>query len=103
MVNLTTPAHHIVFSHYCKNKDVVPRLTHTVSPIPTVNTNSLMCANIPEEDLESSALDNSTAVCGTNGITYPSLCQLIQDTGNEAVAYAGSCDRRECQGGPVSK
>ena len=64
-----------------------------------------MCANVPEENPESSALvnDNSTAVCGTNGVTYPSLCQLIQDTGNEAVAYAGQCDRRECQGGPVSK
>ena len=62
-----------------------------------------MCANIPEENPESSALDNSTAVCGTNGVTYPSLCQFIQDTGNEAVAYAGPCDRRECQGGPVSE
>ena len=41
-------------------------------------------------------------VCGTNGVTYPDLCRLLQDTGNEAVAYAGECDREECQGGPVS-
>ena len=46
--------------------------------------------------------DDRSVVCATNGVTYPSLCQLIQDTGNEAVAYAGHCDRKECQGGPVS-
>ena len=43
-----------------------------------------------------------TAMCATNGITYPSLCRLLQDTGNEDVAYAGECDRDECQGGSVS-
>ena len=47
-------------------------------------------------------VDTSSAVCGTNGVTYPDLCRLLQDTGNEAVAYAGECDREECQGGPVS-
>ena len=46
--------------------------------------------------------DDSSLVCATNGITYPSLCRLIQDTGNETVAYTGQCEREECQGGPVS-
>ena len=41
-------------------------------------------------------------MCGTNGETYPSLCELLQDTGNEGVAYAGECDREECEGGEVS-
>ena len=50
----------------------------------------------------SSTEEDSTAVCGTNGVTYPNLCQLLQDTGNEAVAYAGECDSEECEGGPVS-
>ena len=61
-----------------------------------VDLNSLVCEN--QDQLG----DDSTAVCATNGVTYSSLCQLIQDTGNEAVAYAGQCDREECEGGQVS-
>ena len=41
-------------------------------------------------------------MCATHGVTYPSVCRLLQDTGNEAVAYAGECNREECQGGSVS-
>lgn len=52
----------------------------------------------PEDNEE----DTSDSVCGTNGQTYPSLCQLLQDTGNEGVAYVGECDREECDGGSVS-
>ena len=63
----------------------------------TVSPDSLLCEDDDEEE------DDSATVCATNGITYPSLCRLIQDTGNEAVAYAGPCDREECDGGPVSK
>ena len=50
----------------------------------------------PEDEVE------DTSVCGTNGQTYPSLCRLLQDTGNEGVAYAGECDREECDGELVS-
>ena len=64
----------------------------------TVNPESLVCDNQPVNS--ASADDN--AVCATNGATYSSLCRLIQDTGNEAVAYVGECDREECEGGPVS-
>jgi hypothetical protein len=52
------------------------------------------------------SMDNQTntrAICGTNGVTYPSLCHLIQDTANEGVAYAGACDSDECSGGSVSQ
>jgi hypothetical protein len=59
-----------------------------------VDPNSLVCDDDNDDD---------DAVCATNGVTYPSLCRLLQDTGNEAVAYAGECDREECQGGKVSK
>ena len=41
-------------------------------------------------------------MCGTNGVTYPSICRLLQDTGNVEVAYAGDCDAEDCSGGPVS-
>ena len=64
-----------------------------------VNRNSLECQDDSEDDANS---DNDDAVCATNGVTYPSVCRLLQDTGNEAVAYAGECDREECQGGSVS-
>ena len=72
----------------------------------TVNRNSLECADDQENSEDAASddanSDNDDAVCATHGVTYPSLCRLLQDTGNEAVAYAGECDREECQGGSVS-
>ena len=44
---------------------------------------------------------SDTVMCATNGVTYPSLCRLLQDTGNEVVAHTGDCNRDECQGGMV--
>ena len=71
-----------------------------------VNRNSLECADDPDDSeddpSEDANSDSDDAVCATHGVTYPSLCRLLQDTGNEAVAYAGECDREECQGGRVS-
>ena len=46
--------------------------------------------------------DNALVLCGTNGVTYSSLCHLLQDTGNEGVAYVGACGSEECNGGQVS-
>ena len=59
-----------------------------------MDPNSLVCDDDDDDD--------DDEVCATNGVTYPSLCRLLQDTGNEAVAYAGECDREECEGGKVS-
>ena len=71
-------------------------LVYTALADPT----TLTCADDPE-NAESQEVSND-AVCATNGVTYPSVCWLLQDTGNETVAYAGECDREECQGGSVS-
>lgn len=68
-----------------------------------------MCGNIIVPDQTPESVGNGSAfettpgptVCGTNGVTYLSLCHLLQDTGKEAVAYAGRCGQEECQGGPV--
>ena len=59
-----------------------------------VDPNSLVCDDDDNDD--------DDEVCATNGVTYPSVCRLLQDTGNEAVVYAGECEREECQGGKVS-
>ena len=80
--------------------------TSTTYSISVVNVDSLACRDETilvenHESVKTSLLDSSL-VCATNGVTYASLCRLIQDTGNEAVAYAGQCGREECQGGPVS-
>ena len=42
------------------------------------------------------------SLCATNGVTYHSLCSLLQDTGNEGVAYVGECGSEECGGSSVS-
>ena len=76
-------------------------ITYPILIACTVNRNSLECADDDEDD-DPSEDDDDNAVCATHGVTYPSLCRLLQDTGNEAVAYAGECDRDECQGGSVS-
>ena len=59
-----------------------------------MDPNSLVCDDDDDDD--------DDEVCATNGVTYSSICRLLQDTGNEAVAYAGECDREECRGGKVS-
>lgn len=46
--------------------------------------------------------DSGIQLCATNGVTYNSLCQLLQDTGNVRVAFVGACDSVECSGGSVS-
>ena len=43
-----------------------------------------------------------TRVCGTDGNTYSSICQLLQETVNVNVHYAGRCNSSHCRGGPVS-
>ena len=62
-----------------------------------VDIDDLICEDLTEMDTE------DMVVCGTNCKTYPSTCQLLQDTGGTGrVAYAGSCDNPECFGGHVS-
>lgn len=51
---------------------------------------------------EANPMSSRHTLCGTNGVTYPSLCHLIQDTGNEGVAYAGACNSDKCNSGNVS-
>ena len=50
-------------------------------------------------DKESKSLFH--AVCGDDGRTYASLCNLVQDSLQTDVAYDGSCNRTECIGGEV--
>ena len=45
--------------------------------------------------------DNGTKLCATNGVTYGSLCRLLQDSKKEGVAYVGVCGSEECSGGEV--
>ena len=71
-------------------------LAHSSITILTVSPDSLLCEDDDEEE------DDSSVICATNGVTYPSLCRMIQDTGNEAMAHTGPCDREECDGGLVS-
>ena len=77
------------------------------SPSPSLSP-PLPSEEIPPEDPEGGSPsddeeDDGEFVCGTNGETYRSLCELIQDTGGgENAAYGGRCDDDECGGGPVS-
>ena len=44
---------------------------------------------------------SDTRVCGTDGITYGSACELLQRTGDIDVHYAGRCNATSCKGGQV--
>lgn len=72
--------------------------------------NELSCPVVDEgEDTPTSApegegpgpVQSSFAVCGTDGETYQSVCQLIQTSNNVRIAYAGACDAPYCQTGQV--
>ena len=56
-----------------------------------------------EDNEEGDDTSSDEAVCATNGITYPGLCRMCQETGaNEGVAHAGACNQEDCNSGPVS-
>ena len=45
--------------------------------------------------------EESLELCGSDGETYQSLCQLLQTSANVRIAHAGSCDAPECRTGQV--
>lgn len=84
---------------------LLPLLFSTV-----VNVDELSCPVVAEgEDTPTSAPgldglfpdDTSLALCGTDGETYQSLCQLLQTSSNVRIAHARACDAPECQTGQV--
>ena len=40
-------------------------------------------------------------VCGANNRTYPSICQMVQQS-NTRVRFPGACNRTDCPDSPVS-
>lgn len=42
-------------------------------------------------------------VCGSDGITYSSVCRMLIESDGVYPMYDGPCNRTECQDAPVSK
>ena len=60
-------------------------------------------AQVVSDELGTGDVDpTDTRVCGTDGTTYPAVCQLLQRTTNINVRYAGRCNSSRCRGGQVS-
>ena len=60
---------------------------------------------VPSDDglLGSGVIDpDNTAVCGSNGISYPAICHIIPNYPRVFVIHAGRCDDFDCRGGSVS-
>ena len=72
-----------------------------------VDVNRLNCPVVNESEFttptnQPSMFDpESTSVCGSDGVTYQSLCHLLQTSTNVRVLYAGPCDTPDCQTGEV--
>lgn len=43
-----------------------------------------------------------TAVCGSDGNSYPAICHIIPNYPSVYVLHAGRCDNVNCRGGTVS-
>lgn len=41
-------------------------------------------------------------VCGSDGITYSSVCRMLIESDGVYPMYDGPCNRTECQDAPVS-
>lgn len=41
-------------------------------------------------------------MCGSDGVTYPSVCRLLLETDGVYVAYDGPCNQTECMDAEVS-
>ena len=39
----------------------------------------------------------NATVCGTDGISYNSTCEMAKETGEVDVAYRGKCEQDKCQ------
>ena len=79
---------------------------------PVVNTTTTTTATTLEESgsgegdeigAEETEDTDSTQVCGTDGVTYRSICHLIQTTTGIQVLYAGECNATDCNQGQVSE
>ena len=78
-----------------------------------VNITRLPCnftAKLTEEEdssddgqLGSGDIDPSdTALCGSDGKSYPAICHVIPQHVSVHVLHAGQCNNRNCRGGEVS-
>lgn len=101
----------------CGMSQTDTNLPLNINPFFAVNITQLSC-----EDTNSTATDEEeevaqqvstelgtgdvdpadTRVCGTDGNTYPAVCQLLQRATNINVRYAGRCNSSRCRGGLVS-
>ena len=41
-------------------------------------------------------------LCGSDGVTHPNICSMLQNSGQIEILYSGRCNRTECLGGQVS-
>ena len=56
-----------------------------------------------ESELIEEEEEESTEVCGTDEVTYPSMCDLIQTSTDLKILHPGSCDNMECTSGKVKE
>ena len=47
-------------------------------------------------------VDDMDEVCGSDGITYSSVCRMLIESDGVYPMYDGPCNRTECQDAPVS-
>ena len=72
-----------------------------------VDVSTLSCPVVDDSDTETTPRSTfnaeSTEICTPGGVTYRSLCHLIQTSGtsNVRVAYVGPCGTGDCGGGEV--
>lgn len=75
--------------------------TSTIDPTPDMSGSGV--GDTGGEGEEETEDTESTEVCGTDGVTYRSICHLIQTTSNIQVLYAGHCNAADCNQGQVRK
>ena len=60
------------------------------------------CILVNETDTDCPVDDEDEEVCGSDGITYPSVCRLLLESDDVYVKYDGPCNQTECVDAEVS-
>lgn len=84
-------------THGCNSLPFLSIVNVTDLECPAVNRTASNETTSEETTSEETTSEETTQICGSDGNTYSSICNLIQTSVNVEMAYSGPCNVDECE------